>query len=155
MGFCPTINPMYRVIRKLNFCYGHRILGHRGRCGHLHGHNGAVEVELGARKLDHMGMVADFSEVKRTVQGWIDAELDHRMLLSRTDPLARVLKAQGEPVILIDGNPTAENLARLIFDYAASRGLPVIAVRLWESPDSCAVYSPRPAPKSIGAGRKR
>jgi 6-pyruvoyltetrahydropterin/6-carboxytetrahydropterin synthase len=144
---------MYRVIRRLNFCYGHRILGHRGKCGHLHGHNGAVEVELGARKLDRLGMVADFSEVKGILQGWIDAELDHRMLLSRGDPLAKILKAHGEPVVLVDGNPTAENLARLIFDYAASRGLPVIAVRLWESPASCAVYSPGPAPKGTGVRR--
>ena len=137
----PYNHAMYRVIRRLNFSYGHRILGHRGRCGHLHGHNGAVEVELGTRKLDLLGMVADFGLVRKILQGWIDAELDHRMLLSRRDPLARILKAHGEPVVLLDGNPTAENLARLVFDYAKARGLPVVAVRLWESPDSCAVYS--------------
>ena len=41
----------------------------------------------------------------------------------------------------MDANPTAENIAKLIFDYAASKGFPVVQVRLWETDNCCATYS--------------
>jgi 6-pyruvoyltetrahydropterin/6-carboxytetrahydropterin synthase len=49
------------------------------------------------------------------------------------------LQAHGEPVFVMDANPTAENIARLIFDITASAGFPVVEVRLWETEDACAV----------------
>jgi 6-pyruvoyltetrahydropterin/6-carboxytetrahydropterin synthase len=131
---------MYRVTREIHFCYGHRLLGHAGKCRHLHGHNGRAVLVLESPRLDGLGMVVDFGRVKQVVGGWIDAHLDHRMLLHRDDPALPVLREQGEPVFVMDANPTAENLARLIFDYAASQGLPVVEVHLWETEDSCASY---------------
>jgi 6-pyruvoyltetrahydropterin/6-carboxytetrahydropterin synthase len=86
-------------------------------------------------------MVVDFSLLKRVVGGWIDANLDHRMLLHRDDPVLPFLREQGEPVFVTDVNPTAENIARLIFDYAASQGFPVSEVKLWETENSCATYA--------------
>lgn len=132
----------YTVIKQIEFCYGHRLLDYEGPCQHLHGHNGRVEVVLAASRLDRRGMVADFSEIKRTIKNWIDAELDHRMLLCRRDPLVAVLAAQQEKFYVMDANPTAENIARLIFDHARACGLPVVEVRLWETSSSCATYRP-------------
>lgn len=132
---------MYTVIREIHFCYGHRLLNYDGKCRHLHGHNGLVEIELKAESLDPLGMVMDFVEVKRRVQSWIDEELDHKMLLHRDDPMLPVLKERREPVHVLDVNPTAENIAKLIFDHARSAGLPVASVRLWETPSSSAVYT--------------
>lgn len=132
---------MHRIIRSIDFCYGHRLLEHPGKCLHLHGHNGRVEVALEAPTLDGRGMVADFSEVKRRVKGWIDEHLDHRMLLHRDDPLAPVLREAGEPVFLMDVHPTAEEIAKLILDAARELGFPAVEVKLWETPTSAAVHT--------------
>jgi 6-pyruvoyltetrahydropterin/6-carboxytetrahydropterin synthase len=90
-------------------------------------------------------MVLDFSEIKRTVSRWIGQHLDHRMLLHRDDPLAPLLQEAGEPMFLMSVNPTAENIARLICQVAADQGLPVVEVRLWETPRCFAAYSPEAA----------
>ena len=127
---------MYRVTRELTFCYGHRLLQYDGKCKHLHGHNGRAVITLESAALDELGMVVDFSKLKQVVGGWIDANLDHKMLLHRDDPALVFLRAQMEPVYVMDANPTAENIARLIYDYAAGQGFPVVEVRLWET-DTC------------------
>jgi len=127
---------MHRVAREIHFCYGHRLLNYDGKCRHLHGHNGKAVITLEAEHLDAQGMVVDFSRLKRVVCGWIDEALDHKMLLHRDDPVLAFLRAQGEPVFVMDVNPTAENIARLIYDYAAARGFPVVEVQLWET-DAC------------------
>ena len=133
---------MYRVTEIVEFCYGHRLLRYKGKCAHLHGHNGRVEIELASPSLNEQSMVADFSDINRIVKEWIDQNLDHRMLLHRNDPLVPVLKKHDEPLFLMDGDPTAEAIAKLIFDYAASQGLQVAKVRLWETPGSIASYAP-------------
>src|SRR5262245_31656761 len=106
---------MYLVTRELRFCYGHRLLDYAGKCRYLHGHNGRAVITLAARELDRLGMVLDFSQIKRVVGGWIDANLDHQMLLRKDDPVLPALRQQGEPVFVMELNPTAENIARLIY----------------------------------------
>ena len=135
---------MFQVTRELHFCYGHRLLQYDGKCRHLHGHNGKAVITLEAESLDSLGMVVDFSAIKRVVSAWIDANLDHRMILHKDDPVLPTLKQQGEPVFLMDVNPTAENIAKLIFDYARSQGFRVVEVKLWETEASCAVYRSEP-----------
>jgi len=97
-------------------------------------------VELGAPRLDRRGMVRDFDEIKQTLQCWIDETLDHRMLLHRRDPLVPLLRRQGERVVTLPQNPTAEAIARHIFEYAARQRLPVTRVTLWETARSYASY---------------
>jgi 6-pyruvoyltetrahydropterin/6-carboxytetrahydropterin synthase len=82
----------------------------------------------------------DFSRLKDVVGGWIDATLDHKMLLHKDDPLLPLLRRQGEPVFVLDVNPTAENIARLLFEYTASQGFPVVEVQLWETDTCFAAY---------------
>lgn len=134
---------MFQVTREIRFCYGHRLLNYDGKCKYLHGHNGRAVITLEADRLDALGMVVDFSTIKRVVNGWIDANLDHRMILNKDDPILPFLRQQGEPVFLIDANPTAENIAKLIYDHVATQGFPVVEVKLWETEDSVAVYRPR------------
>ena len=131
---------MYRLIKKLHFSYGHRLIGYQGKCAHPHGHNAEVELELQGENLDDTGMLVDFSEISRRLMSFIEAELDHLMLLHRDDPLTSVLEGLGEPVFKMDVPPTAENIARLIYGKARELGLPVAAVRLWETPRACAEY---------------
>lgn len=130
----------YSVTKLIQFCYGHRLLNYSGKCRFLHGHNGTVEIELTSSKLDRLGMVRDFSEIKTVVQEWIDQELDHKMILCRRDPIVPTLKQRKEPIFLMDENPTAEAIAKLIFDYATTQGFPVSCVRLWETDRSVATY---------------
>jgi 6-pyruvoyltetrahydropterin/6-carboxytetrahydropterin synthase len=59
-------------------------------------------------------MVADFNDIKRIVKTWVDRELDHKMILRRDDPLVKALEALGEPMYLVESNPTVERIARLI-----------------------------------------
>ena len=131
---------MFTVSREIDFCYGHRLLDYAGKCRHLHGHNGRAVVAFESSRLDDRGMVLDFSEIKRVVNRWIDENLDHRMILQRTDPAVPALEQLGEPLYLMDESPTAENIAKLIFDVAAASGFPVREVQLWETPRCCAVY---------------
>ncbi|MCI0701083.1 MAG: 6-carboxytetrahydropterin synthase [Planctomycetia bacterium] len=133
---------MFRVTKELHFCYGHRLLNYAGKCRHLHGHNGKAVITLEADSLDGLGMVVDFSEMKRVIGKWIDDTLDHRMLLHRDDPVIPELIRQGEPFVELDVNPTAENIARLIFDRVAAEDLPVTEVILWETETSFATYRP-------------
>ena len=131
---------MFRVTRQIDFCYGHRLLNYEGKCRYLHGHNGRAVITIEAEGLDHRGMVLDFSDIKRVVSGWIDENLDHRMILHRDDPAIPMLRDLGEPMYLVDENPTAENIAKLIFEYTASQGFPIIEAKLWETPNCFATY---------------
>ena len=136
---------MFLVTRELRFCYGHRLLEYDGKCRHLHGHNGRAVITLQAANLDALGMVMDFSKIKRVVGGWIDSHLDHRMILRKDDPALPELRRLNEPVHVVDVNPTAENLAKMIYDYAVSEGFPVTQVILWETEEAFATYR-GPAP---------
>lgn len=134
---------MFRVTREIKFCYGHRLLGYAGKCKYLHGHNGRAIITIEADQLDELGMVMDFSEIKRVVSSWIDENLDHRMILHQDDPILPTLRKMGEPVFVVACNPTAENIAKIIFDFTREHGFPVTEVRLWET-DSCyATYQPK------------
>jgi 6-pyruvoyltetrahydropterin/6-carboxytetrahydropterin synthase len=132
---------MYRVTREIEFCYGHRLLNYAGKCRHLHGHNGRAVITLRGSGLDRCGMLVDFGEIKRKVQQWIDENLDHNLLLCRDDPILPVLREHGERVFVMDCNPTAENIARLIYEQAKEAGLPVLEVVLWETEHCCSAYS--------------
>ena len=131
---------MYKVSKEIHFCYGHRLLNYDGKCAHPHGHNGKAVIELEATKLDSRGMVFDFGDMKEIVQKCVDQELDHKMILKKDDPLVKVLKEMKEPCFLMNENPTAENLAKLIYELAKSKKLPVKSVTFWETVSSSAFY---------------
>jgi 6-pyruvoyltetrahydropterin/6-carboxytetrahydropterin synthase len=132
---------MYLVTKRIEFCYGHRLLDYDGVCKHPHGHNAVAEIDVRTDRLDRRNMVADFSDIKRLVKGWLDRELDHKMILRHDDPLVEPLKTLGEPVFILESNPTVERIAKLIFDTTRELGFQVVAVRVWETPSSFAAYS--------------
>lgn len=137
---------MYSVVKRVDFCYGHRLLDYDGICKHPHGHNAVAEVEIRHESLDQRSMVCDFADVKRLVKGWIDREIDHKMILREDDPLVEPLRKLGEPVFVVESNPTVERIARLIFEQVEHAGLPVVRVKVWETPSSSATYEPAPRP---------
>ncbi len=131
---------MYAVTQQIHFCYGHRLLDHAGKCGHLHGHNAVAELTFESASLDPRGMVVDFLEIKGPLKSWIEEHLDHKLLLRENDPLVKPLQELREPIFCMKGNPTAENIAQLIFEKGASLGLPVTEVKLWETPSQFAIF---------------
>lgn len=132
--------PKFQVIKRIDFCYGHRLLNYDGKCRHLHGHNAKVEICLASETLDARGMAYDFVEIKRRLKQWIDETLDYKMILNEADPAVPLLQEQKEPLYLMKENPTAENIAKLIYQQAQQCGFNVEAVKVWETPDSCAIY---------------
>ena len=123
---------MYRLKTSAAFEAAHRIVDYPGKCNRLHGHNWTTEVEITGDTLDELGMLADFRLVKQKLTAVLD-KLDHRYL--------------NELPTFAAQNPTAENLAKFIFDELSAEnflreGVKIAAVSVWESPKSCITYSP-------------
>lgn len=144
---------MITCTKRLEFDAAHRVLGHTGKCRHIHGHRYAVEITVKLRDgiLDGLGMVVDFGVIKERVGKWIDDNLDHNIILHKDDPLL-VSDVEDRGVSNIFGgrrphvltcNPTAENLAALIHAKAiellsGERGVEVVKVRVYETPTAWA-----------------
>lgn len=144
---------MTTATRRLEFDAAHRVLGHGGKCKYLHGHRYVVEVTVQSEELNSLGMVVDFSCIKEKVGKWIDEELDHNVLLHKDDPLllgyfytddeTTPTGIDREPFVM-RCNPTAENIAQMIYDKAyellESYRARVIRVRVFETPNCWADY---------------
>lgn len=133
---------MYEIVKSITFCYGHRLINYVGPCADLHGHNARADIMLASEELDDRGMVIDFGDIRSVIKTWIDETLDHTLLLHKDDYIGAVLTANDEKFYVMDANPTAENIAKLIFEYALAQNFPVVSVTLWESDTSFARYSP-------------
>jgi len=124
---------MYEVSVDESFAAAHNLRGYKGKCEDLHGHNYKVRVTLAGKELDSTGLLYDFVQIKQVIQGVIRS-LDHKYLneLKPFDVL----------------NPSAENIARYIYDEAANHlpraanGAGISSVTVWESDVTAATYRP-------------
>lgn len=133
---------MYTVTKELYFCYGHRLMNHGGKCRHLHGHSVKASITIEAPQLNDDGMVCDFAEIRDAAETYINQELDHNLLLHQDDPLIPALKAGGERFRALSEHPTAEVLAKEIYEAVKKSGLSIREVTLWETASSYATYRP-------------
>ena len=133
---------MYTVTKELYFCYGHRLMNHGGKCRHLHGHSVKASITIEATQLNDDGMVCDFAEILDAAETYINQELDHNLLLHQDDPLIPALKAGGERFRALSEHPTAEVLAKEIYEAVKKSGLSIREVTLWETASSYATYRP-------------
>lgn len=122
----PTIDYTDRRRMRLDvefyFAAAHRLPRYEGPCFRMHGHNYKFFVAVEGEVDPGTGMIADFGDVKRIVGERVLAVVDHRTLNDTLD------------------NPTAENIARWIWETLEGH-LPGLAeVRLYEIPDSCVTY---------------
>lgn len=105
-----------RLTAEFTFDAAHRILGHPGKCAYLHGHTYHLEVTVSAERLDPLGMVIDFDDLRALVKKAVLDRWDHAALLWSEDPLApaieRIQAEAPEKVVRLSGNPTAEILTR-------------------------------------------
>jgi 6-pyruvoyltetrahydropterin/6-carboxytetrahydropterin synthase len=129
--------------RKIQFCAGHRVMGHENKCAHLHGHNYEVHVTAEAEVLDGIGRVLDFSVLKDRLGGWIEDHWDHGFLLWDQDnaaisALEGFLNGQ-QKLFLFPENPTAENLAAYILNLGnellADGHIRIVKAVVWETPN--------------------
>lgn len=120
----------YSIRKRFTFAASHQLQGlpAEHQCARLHGHNYTVELELAAEELDATGFVVDFGALKQ-FKAYLDGELDHRHLND-----------------VLHFNPTAEHLARHLYDVAAAAWPQVVAVAVEETPASWAEYRPTRRP---------
>lgn len=126
--------------RKLTFDAAHRVMLHESKCRHLHGHTYVAEITAHACQLDSLGRVVDFSVIKELVGGWVDEHWDHGTIINNKDSALReYLERNAMKHFLLEGNPTAENMAAVLLDYAnrllSDTGVAVTHVRLHETPN--------------------
>lgn len=122
---------MYELTVILEFEAAHRIVDYPGKCNRLHGHNWSVEVTVKGKKLNELGMLIDFKELKKEVNKTID-KLDH-VYLNELDAF-------------IKNNPTAEHISKYIYEQLEvsplfKNNIKVKMIKVWESPKSAVTYS--------------
>ena len=123
---------MYTLKAEGAFEAAHKIKDYPGKCARLHGHNWVVEAVVKGKELDELGMLIDFKTVKKALNETLE-RFDHRYL-NELEPFASGV------------NPTAENLARIIFEELAphacfARDAVLAAVTVFESPKSSVTYT--------------
>lgn len=120
------------VTRYHDFSMGHAVTGHKlidsqgneteekGPCYNLHGHNYRIHFTVEGDKLDSVGRVLDFNVIKAKLCSWLESNWDHRFLINRNDHRATgLLELNPEGVVLIDFNPTAENIGEYLLNEIA------------------------------------
>lgn len=123
---------MYTLKVEGAFEAAHMVNGYPGKCARLHGHNWVVEAVVKGRELDELGMLVDFKIIKKALKETLE-RYDHRYL-NELEPFASGV------------NPTAENLARIIFEELAGHECFVHdselhAITVFESPKSSVTYT--------------
>ncbi|MDT0643598.1 6-carboxytetrahydropterin synthase [Zunongwangia sp. F363] len=112
-----------RITKQFSFETGHALYGYDGKCRNVHGHSYKLSVTvIGAPITDDQnvkyGMVIDFGDLKKIVKSEIVDKFDHATVFNKNTPhleLAEELKSRGHHVILVDYQPTSENM---VIDFA-------------------------------------
>ncbi len=123
---------MFEVSVEDDFAAGHYLRGYRGKCEKPHGHNYKVRITLEGEKLDNIGLLLDFRELKAAMNDVID-RLDHQMV-NEIEPFTTL-------------NPSAENMAKYFYDElnaslkkSTDARVRVKLVKLWETDTTTATY---------------
>jgi len=126
---------MFEISVEETFAAGHALREYRGKCENVHGHNYKVQVIIEGANLNSIGLLVDFTEVKRILHEVAD-QLDHKFI-------------NDVPPFDVQ-NPSAENMAKYFYDEVSNRlsecaleaPVRVARVKLWETETSTAVYRP-------------
>jgi 6-pyruvoyltetrahydropterin/6-carboxytetrahydropterin synthase len=113
---------MYRIGKSFKFDAAHRLVApYEGKCACIHGHTWRVDVVVKSETLNPCGMVVDFTDLA-PIKAYIDEKFDHAMVNDTVE------------------QPTCENIARHLYDYAITL-FSVESVRVWESATSWAEFA--------------
>lgn len=140
-----------RITKQFSFETGHALYGYDGKCKNVHGHSYKLSVTvigtpISDRSNVKFGMVIDFSDLKKIVKEEIVDVFDHATVFNETTPhleLANELKNRGHHVILVNYQPTSENM---VIDFAAKiqsrlpESIRLFSLRLQETETSFAEW---------------
>ena len=140
-----------RITKQFSFETGHALYGYDGKCKNVHGHSYKLSVTvIGTPISDNtnvkFGMVIDFTDLKYIVKEEIVDQFDHATVFNKNTPhieLANELKERGHHVILVDYQPTSENM---VIDFAAKiknrlpHGIELFSLKLQETDTSFAEW---------------
>ena len=140
-----------RITKQFNFETGHALYGYDGKCKNVHGHSYKLSVTvIGSPIIDRsnvkFGMVIDFSDLKKIVKEEIVDQFDHAPVFNETTPhieLANELKNRRHHVILVDYQPTSENMVVDFSKRIISRlpaGISLHSLKLQETESSFAEW---------------
>lgn len=107
-----------RITKQFSFETGHALYGYDGKCKNVHGHSYKLSVTVIGTPIDDTnnvkyGMVIDFGDLKKIVKEQIVDVFDHATVFNKNTPhieLANELEQRGHHVILVDYQPTSENM---------------------------------------------
>jgi 6-pyruvoyltetrahydropterin/6-carboxytetrahydropterin synthase len=116
---------MFEVSVEQSFSAAHRLMGYKGKCENMHGHNWKVRAAIKNKNLDKHGMVMDFTDLKKVLVT-ILMRLDHKVL----NDITYFKKI----------NPTSENIAQYIHNEISLILTKPSIVSVWETDTSCASY---------------
>jgi 6-pyruvoyltetrahydropterin/6-carboxytetrahydropterin synthase len=122
---------MFQVSVDEEFSAGHALRGYQGKCENVHGHNYKVRVTLQGPRLDSIGLLCDFTHIKRAIRQII-AGVDHKFLNDQA-PFDTV-------------NPSAENLAKYFYEETtrqlpdSAEGARITSITIWETDATSATY---------------
>ncbi len=142
---------MIRITKRFFFEAGHALFGYDGKCRNVHGHSYKLEVTVIGSPIDdpeHVknGMVIDFGDLKRIVRQEIVDEFDHATVFNRQTAhveLAEELQNRGHSIILVDYQPTSENMIQDFADKLSRRlpkGVELHSLKLQETETSFAEW---------------
>lgn len=140
-----------RLTREFSFEAAHALEGYDGKCREIHGHSYRLFVTVVGEPITDesspkLGMVMDFGELKRIVNGEIVERLDHAFVMRRTaraERMAEMLGGEFRNIVLVDYQPTCENM---LIDFAGRlrkalpEGVKLHSLRLYETAKSYAEW---------------
>jgi len=124
---------------------GHRVYQHESKCAHLHGHNYRIHFTVESSKLDAIGRVMDFSVIKDKLCMWLEDNWDHKFLIWEKDPWSLALHVLDATVVILEFNPTAENMAAYLTQFQGplllqGTGCELVEVTIEETRKCAATY---------------
>ena len=136
----------FRLTKIFHFEMAHALHHYQGLCRNIHGHSYQLDVtikgEISTKENSStVGMVMDFSELKKIVQDFIINQFDHSLVLNvaTSNEMIEILKQQYEKVVIVNYQPTSENLVLQFVDII-SKHLPdnvkLYAIKLKETETS-------------------
>lgn len=141
-----------KITKQFSFEMAHALRNYDGLCRNIHGHSYKMDITLAGQPLHDEsspknGMVMDFGDLKRLVNEEIISLLDHALVLNaKTDAqLVDVLKLNYEKIVIVDFQPTTENLLNFIAGKIQTRlpdDVKLTCVRLRETDTSYAEWMP-------------
>lgn len=140
-----------RITKQFSFETGHALYGYDGKCKNVHGHSYKLFVTVIGSPIEdrnHVkyGMVIDFTDLKKIVKEEVVDVFDHATVFNKNTPhieLAKELEERGHHVILVDYQPTSENMVIDFVQKIKSRlpqNIELFSLRLQETDSSFAEW---------------